>query len=122
MSAQPRRSIWRGTRQREVRPEAGIVSSLSTVPPVWPRPRPLIIGTGTPSAATSGASTIDTLSPTPPVECLSTLTPGTRQVGDAPDSSMTLDQRRQLGGRHAAEEDGHEEGRHLVFLDAAGAV
>ncbi len=42
---------------------------------MWPSPRPEIIGTGTPAAATSGASTSDTLSPTPPVECLSTLTP-----------------------------------------------
>src|SRR3989449_6079107 len=48
------------------------LSSLSRVPPVWPSPRPDIIGTATPHAATSGASTSDTLSPTPPVECLST--------------------------------------------------
>jgi hypothetical protein len=33
----------------------GIDSSLSTVPPVWPSPRPLIIGTATPHAATIGA-------------------------------------------------------------------
>jgi hypothetical protein len=38
---------------------------------VWPSPRPDIIGTATPQAATSGASTSETLSPTPPVECLS---------------------------------------------------
>src|SRR5207237_262327 len=50
----------------------GMASSLSSVPPVWPRPRPDIIGTATPHAATRGASTSDTLSPTPPVECLST--------------------------------------------------
>ena len=30
----------------------------------------------TPKDATSGAKTKDVLSPTPPVECLSTLTPG----------------------------------------------
>jgi len=34
------------------------------------------MGTYTPQAAASGASTIDVLSPTPPVECLSTLGPG----------------------------------------------
>ena len=56
----------------------GMASSLSSVPPVWPRPRPETIGTFTPQAATSGARQSDTLSPTPPVECLSTLTPGTR--------------------------------------------
>ena len=50
-----------------------MASSLSSVPPVWPSPRPLTIGTATPHAATSGARQIDTLSPTPPVECLSTL-------------------------------------------------
>ena len=55
-----------------VRRNPGIASSLSSVPPVWPSPRPDIIGTATPHAATSGASTSDTLSPTPPVECLST--------------------------------------------------
>ena len=46
---------------------------MSSVPPVWPRPRPLIIGTATPHAATIGARCSETLSPTPPVECLSTL-------------------------------------------------
>ena len=46
------------------------------MPPVWPRPRPEIIGTKTPQAAASGASTRLVLSPTPPVECLSTLGPG----------------------------------------------
>ena len=54
-----------------------MASSLSSVPPVCPSPRPLTIGTGTPQAATSGARQIDTLSPTPPVECLSTLKPRT---------------------------------------------
>lgn len=33
-----------------------IDSSLSRVPPVWPSPRPLIIGTTTPNDATNGAS------------------------------------------------------------------
>ena len=46
------------------------------VPPVWPRPRPLIFATGTPHAATIGAMTSVVLSPTPPVLCLSTLIPG----------------------------------------------
>ena len=54
----------------------GIDSSLSIVPPVWPRPRPDIFGTTTPLAAASGASAIDTLSPTPPVLCFPTLMPG----------------------------------------------
>ena len=50
-------------------------SSLSSVPPVWPSPRPLTMGTTTPHAAASGASIRDTLSPTPPVLCLSTVRP-----------------------------------------------
>jgi len=53
--------------------QPGMASSLSRVPPVWPRPRPDSCGTAAPHAATSGASTSETLSPTPPVECLSTV-------------------------------------------------
>ena len=49
----------------------GIVSSLSTVPPVCPRLRPANIGTAIPNAANIGPRMIETLSPTPPVECLS---------------------------------------------------
>ena len=56
-----------------------MASSLSSVPPVWPSPRPEIIGTFTPQAAASGASASETLSPTPPVECLSTFAPGTSE-------------------------------------------
>jgi uncharacterized protein (TIGR03086 family) len=36
-----------------------------------------VMGTATPAAAASGAAIKLVLSPTPPVECLSTLTPGT---------------------------------------------
>ena len=53
----------------------GKLSSLSRVPPVWPRPRPDIFATTAPQAATRGMSTMLVLSPTPPVECLSTLMP-----------------------------------------------
>ena len=51
--------------------QPGIDSSLSSVPPVCPSPRPDSCGTATPQAATSGASGSVILSPTPPVECLS---------------------------------------------------
>ncbi len=51
--------------------QPGIDSSLSSVPPVWPSPRPESWGTATPQAATSGARGSVILSPTPPVECLS---------------------------------------------------
>src|SRR5882762_4827577 len=53
-----------------------MASSLSRVPPVWPRPRPLIMGTIRPPAATMGARMSEVLSPMPPVECLSTFFPG----------------------------------------------
>ena len=49
----------------------GIASNLSSVPPVCPNPLPEIIGTYKPHAAKRGASIKLTLSPTPPVECLS---------------------------------------------------
>ncbi len=49
------------------------------VPPVWPSPRPLSLATGTPQLATRGTRIGDTLSPTPPVECLPTLVPGTEE-------------------------------------------
>ncbi len=51
--------------------QPGIASSLSSVPPVCPSPRPDNCGTAAPHAATSGASGRVILSPTPPVECLS---------------------------------------------------
>ena len=53
----------------------GKLSSLSIVPPVCPRPRPDILAIFTPQEATIGQSTRLVLSPTPPVECLSALTP-----------------------------------------------
>ena len=71
-TATPMRSSWRrkspcGNCTRK----PGIDSSLSSVPPVCPSPRPDILPKMAPQAATSGASTSVTLSPTPPLECLS---------------------------------------------------
>ncbi len=64
-------------------------SSLSSVPPVWPSPRPEIIGTTPPQAATIGASISETLSPTPPVECLSSTGPlASGQESTSPESRM----------------------------------
>jgi len=54
----------------------GIASNLSIVPPVWPRDRPESLATTSPAAARRGTRTRVTVSPTPPVECLSTLIPG----------------------------------------------
>ena len=49
-----------------------IDSNLSRVPPVYPKARPAIIGTLSPCDATMAAKGSEILSPTPPVECLST--------------------------------------------------
>ncbi len=73
--AQPMRSIWarNAAGERSVR-TPGMASSLSSVPPVWPSARPDSLATGTPQAATSGTTISETVSPTPPEECLSTTT------------------------------------------------
>ena len=53
----------------------GIDSNLSSVPPVCPNPLPDTIGTFNPQAAAAGAMISEVLSPTPPVECLSSFAP-----------------------------------------------
>ena len=59
------------------------------VPPVCPRPRPDILATVSPVADASGPTTSVVLSPTPPVECLSTLTPGNDERSIiSPDSAI----------------------------------
>ncbi|VBA36193.1 hypothetical protein LAUMK13_01020 [Mycobacterium innocens] len=66
-----------------------IDSSLSRVPPVWPSPRPAACGTAAPQATTTGTNGRVILSPTPPVECLSTV--GSRRSAKsirAPDTSI----------------------------------
>ena len=45
---------WSTNSSRESSTETGDRPSLSRVPPVWPRPRPLIFPNGTPQAATRG--------------------------------------------------------------------
>ena len=67
MSATCRRS---SSGVRSVR-TPGMDSSLSSVPPVCPSPRPDSLATASPRAAASGAKTRVTPSATPPVECLS---------------------------------------------------
>ena len=53
----------------------GMDSILSIVPPVCPKPRPDILATLPPQAATRGPMISVVLSPTPPVLCLSTVIP-----------------------------------------------
>ena len=76
MMAQPVSHTWRlkpSMSRDTLMP--GIDSSLSSVPPVKPSPRPDILAIFTPHAATSGTRISEVVSPTPPVECLSALTP-----------------------------------------------
>ena len=101
----------------------GIDSNLSSVPPVWPSPRPDSCGTATPQAATKGASGRVILSPTPPVECLSA-------VGVATDPRSPSARRRRSSRRSSGrsrwrvipiQQDRHRQCRHLLIShDAAG--
>jgi hypothetical protein len=71
--ARPTSSTCRRRRSSErLTEKPGMDSSLSIVPPVVPRPRPESLATGAPQAAAMGREVRLTLSPTPPVECLST--------------------------------------------------
>ena len=80
------------------------------------------MGTKAPHAATRGASIRLTLSPTPPLECLSITGPGSARLFHSsvvPEFVMPSGQRHPLGRRHAAEEHRHGEGRHLALAQAA---
>lgn len=50
----------------------GIDYNLSSVPPVWPRPLPAIIGLINPNSTSKGDNIIEDFSPIPPEACLST--------------------------------------------------
>ena len=96
----------------------GMDSSLSSVPPVWPSARPEIMGTMTPAAAASGAAIRLVLSPTPPVECLSTLTPGMEERSTiSPDCSHAVGEGADFAVGHAGEKDGHQERGSLIVGD-----
>ena len=69
----------------------GMASILSTVPPVWPSPRPLILAMRTPQAAAAGPAINVVLSPTPPVLCLSTLMPSMEERSTvSPECTMLM--------------------------------
>ena len=102
----------------------GTLSILSMVPPVCPRPRPLILAILTPQAAAMGAITRVVLSPTPPVECLSTLTPAMGERSTISPLWAMMSVRHHPGGhlvvghiaRHIAVDEGFELG---AGVDAA---
>ena len=94
----------------------GIASSLSSVPPECPSARPELLGTSAPQAATTGTTTSDVLSPTPPVLCLPTFTPASaRQIDAAARSDHRIGQPAGLLGVEPAEEDRHQQRRGLVI-------
>ena len=96
-------------------------SSLSSVPPVMPRPRPEIIGTRKPRHASSGASGRETLSPMPPVECLSTSGRGSRgNRSTSPESRMASVSAVVSDRIQPAKIDRHEERGHLVIGNPPG--
>ena len=66
-----------------------------------------------------GASIRLTLSPTPPVECLSTTGPGRSQASTAPQSRMARVSATRSSSVHAAEEHRHGEGGDLALGDRA---
>ena len=89
------------------------------MPPVWPRPRPESIGTKQPQAARIGAKTRLTLSPMPPVECLSTTGPGKPLQSQHPTAvAHRQRQRHGLVTAHAAPHHRHGEGADLGVTDA----
>ena len=70
---------------------AGMACNLSTVPPVIPKPRPLIFAIGTPKLARMGEIIKVTLSPTPPVLCLSTtLSAISRKSNFSPEPAIAM--------------------------------
>ena len=67
----------------------GMDSNLSMVPPLYPKPRPDILPTSKPQAATIGPIVRVVLSPTPPVECLSTINvPNDERSSTSPECAM----------------------------------
>ena len=94
------------------------------MPPVWPSPRPLIFPNGTPQAATTGPTAIDVLSPTPPVECLSTTLRPERacEVDRLAALDHRVGERERLGAGEPAEVDRHAERGQLVVRDLAARV
>ena len=113
---------WRAcSRVRDVS-KLGIDSSLSSVPPVCPSPRPDIIGTATPRRD-EGASTIETLSPTPPRGVLvDARLSEVAQVERFPAPQHRLGERVRLAAIEALEVARREERGHLVVGHVARGV
>ncbi len=66
----------------------GIASNLSSVPPVCPSARPDSLATATPHSAISGTTISETVSPTPPDECLSTTGCSSPKLMTSPEATI----------------------------------
>ena len=79
---------------------------------------------GTPHAATIGATASEVLSPTPPVECLSTTLRPSRgaEIERLPAADHRVGEHVRLALREPAEEDGHAERGHLVVGHLAARI
>jgi hypothetical protein len=98
----------------------GMASSLSIVPPVCPRPRPESFATWQPAAASSGATTNVVVSPTPPVECLSTVGPRSPERSTvSPEATNASVSATASASVKASDHAGHEQRRHLRVVDLA---
>ena len=101
----------------------GMASSLSSVPPVWPRPRPESMGTRTPQAATQRGDDEADLVADAAGAVLVDLFAGHGVQRDAvAGGEHDLGEVGQLPLAQAAEIDGHQPGRDLVIGDVAPGV
>ena len=110
-TAQPTRATW-STISAHAEPDAearGSTRACRACRRCAPRPRPRHLGHRHAHAAASGASTIVVLSPTPPVECLSTTAPAERREVDRrrPSRIMRRDSSSVSASREPAEDDRH---------------
>ncbi len=89
-----------------------------------PSPRPLIFPNGTPHAATIGPTASEVLSPTPPVECLSTtrLPSALAEIDRLAGADHRVGQRVRLLPVEPAEVHGHAPGGQLVVGNLAAGV
>ena len=87
------------------------------------RPRPLIFATGTPAAATNGATMSVVVSAMPAGAVLVYLDAGDgRQIDDVAGTGHSHGQLRRFFCRHAAQVYGHKPGRRLIVGDPSGRV
>src|SRR2546428_11842665 len=93
----------------------GIDSSLSSVPPVCPSARPVIIGTVTPQAAAMGASIMEVLSNASGAVLVDFLPRDRGQIQNLPRVSHFARERKRLIRAHAVQINGHEPSSDMII-------